>query len=321
MAQFAAQLSGKAVKFATFQGSEMPPMMAFALERSGELRSRIDTLDRDIRMGLNQLAGKPGLAAEIQRFAFHGIGYADRLVAVPTWVGAYNKSLSEGSTEEQAIYEADKAVRVSQGSGAAKDLASVQRMTGTWGGALKLLTAFYSFMSAQYQRERTLGRDVRAMSRNDLPRLMARAWWLLAVPPVMAALISGQGPGDDEDWGTWSFKQMLFNALGPIPGVRDVTHPVWDGAAGNKGYDYQISPLQRAGQSLVVTAKDIGKIVRGEDTHRATRDTLETAGYATGLVPGQLAASAQFLVDVGNGDADPQSVADWYNGLVKGKID
>ena len=293
----------------------------FVSERSGEIRSRMDTLDRDIRLGLNQLAGKPGLMAEVQRFAFHGIGYADRMVVVPTWMGAYNKSLSEGSTEEQAIYEADKAVRVSQGSGAAKDLAAVQRGTGQWGQVLKLMTMFYSYMSAMYQRERTLGRDVRAMSRNDLPRLMARAWWLLAVPPVMAALLSGQGPGDDEDWGAWGFKQMLFNALGPIPVVRDLARPAWDGVAGNKGFDYQLSPLQRAGQSVVISMKDLGKVVRGEDTHRATRDTLETAGYATGLVPGQVAASTQFLVDVGNGDADPQSVADWYNGLVKGKID
>ncbi len=113
---------------------------------------------------------------------------------------------------------------------------------------------------------------------------------------------------------------MLFNSLGAIPLVRDVARPLWDKAAGEKGFDYQLSPIQRGAQTVINTAGDVGKIARGDETTRATRNALESIGYTTGLVPGQIAASAQFLVDIGEGDADPQTIGEWYEGLTKGRI-
>lgn len=296
----------------------------FVMEKSGEVRSRMDTLDRDLGAIIKQMAGQNNVSRGLtaaKRFAFHGIGYADRMVTIPTWIGAYNKALAQGSTDQEAVYAADKAVRMSQGAGSAKDLAAVQRGTGKWGEFLKLMTMFYSYMSAIYQRQRTLGRDIAAVrSVRDLPNVMARSFWLMIVPPVLSQILSGSGPEDDEDWGVWSFKQMLFQMLGPIPVVRDLARPVWDKAAGNQGFDYQISPLQRAGQTVVNVAGDVSKIAQGEETKRATRNALEGIGYMTGLVPGQIATSTQFLVDVGKGEQDPETVSEWMKGLAKGKI-
>lgn len=298
----------------------------FVIERSGEIRHRMETMDRDIgqlmrSLDLNPLAKGLDVARQGARFMYHGIGYADRLVVIPTWVAAYNKALAAGQEEQAAIYSADKAVRQSQGSGGAKDLAAIQRGTGSWGEALKLSTMFYSYFSALYQRHRTLGRDAAGTSGQprDLPAVMARAMWLIVIPPILSQLIAGRGPDDDDDWGIWAFKQMLFNALAPIPFVRDLAQPAWDKAAGNKSFGYQLSPVQRAGETAVNVAGDIGKIARGEPTKRATADALEATGYVTGLVPGQLATAAQFLVDVGHGDQDPESVGDWYRGVTRGK--
>lgn len=292
----------------------------FVMERSGEIRHRMDTIDRDIRTGIAQLAGKDGFVSEAKRFAFHGIGLADHAVVIPTWIGAYNKALAAGSTEEAAIYEADKAVRQSQGSGSAKDLAAIQRGTGKAGELFKYLTMFYSYMSALYQRQRTLGRDVRSAGVRDVPALISRALWLVMIPPVLSGILGGHGPDDDEDWGVWAFKQMLFNALGPIPVVRDIAQPLWDKAAGNQGFGYQLSPVQRAMQTVVDLGGDVGNIVKGDETKRATRNALETVGYSTGLVPGQVAAAIQFMVDVGYGEQDPKTAGDWYEGLTKGKL-
>jgi hypothetical protein len=311
----------KWVSAAVAQTSKHPiETFNFVMERSGEVRHRMDTLDRDINAGIKRLAGATGHLTDVKRFAFHGIGYMDRVVVIPTWIGAYNKALASGMDEDAAIYEADKAVRQSQGAGAAKDLAAVSRGTGQWGQALKLMTMFYSYMSAVYQRQRTLGRDVRAARAGDIPGLLARAWWLVVVPPILSELMAGRGPGEDEDWGWWALKLMTFQGLGAIPLVRDVAHPVWDGISGGRPFDYQLSPLQRTGQSLVEVSKDVGRKVRGEDTKHATKDTLEAAGYWTGLVPGQLATATQFLVDVGEGDQDPETVSDWYHGLTTGKV-
>ncbi|KEZ00032.1 acetyltransferase, partial [Sphingomonas sp. BHC-A] len=296
----------------------------FVMEKSGEVRNRMDTLDRDLSQVIKQMAGESRVGQSLtaaKRFAFHGIGYADRLVVIPTWIGAYNKALAEGAQDGEAVYAADKAVRLAQGAGSAKDLAAIQRGTGKWGEFLKLSTMFYSYMSAVYQRQRTLGRDLAASrSPRDLPNIMARAFWLMVLPPVMSQILSGNGPGEDDDWGVWTFKQMLFQMLGPLPVVRDLARPIWDAAAGNQGFDYQISPIQRAGQTLVEIAKDAHKIATGDETKRATRNLLEGAGYVTGLVPGQFAASAQFLVDVGEGEQAPETFTDWWEGITTGKV-
>lgn len=298
----------------------------FVMERSDEVRHRMENLDRDIRSALSDLA-EPDLTRKAKstltaarEFAFHGIGYMDRMVSIPTWLGAYNKGLAAGMTEQDARYAGDKAVRLSQGAGGPKDLAAVQRGKGAWGEALKLMTMFYSYMSAFYQRQRRLGRDVGKASAKDVPGLLARAWWLLVVPPLLAELLSGRGPDDEEDEAWWVFKKMLSQSLGPIPFVRDVFEPAWDKATGAQSFGYRFTPAQGAGEALVRVAGDAGNIVEGEETKRATRNALETVGYFTGLVPGQLAASTQFLVDVGYGDADPQTFGDWFEGLTKGKI-
>lgn len=295
----------------------------FVMDRSGEMRHRMDTLERDIGQQLRELQGRTGALSAAKRFAFHGIGYMDRAVAVPTWIGAYAKAIEAGATEADAAYEGDKAIRLSQGAGSAKDLAAVQRGTGKHGELLKLMTMYYSYVSTVYQRQRTLGRDVagRNGQPRDLPKLAARAFFLIALPPVLAEILSGRGPKEDEDWGWWTFEKMLAQSLGALPGFRDLVAPIYDTLAGKRAFDFQISPLQSAGQSLVVAAKDARHVAQGEETKHATKDTLTAIGYSTGLVPGQVATSAQFFVDVAQGDQDPETVAEWFRGVRTGKME
>jgi hypothetical protein len=215
-------------EIASFAASPVQAI-GFVREKSGEMRHRMDTLDRDINSALKDMmlpkmqADAKKVLTSAQVFAFHGIGYMDRVVSVPTWMAAYNDALAEGLDEEQAIYRADKAVRLSQGNADAKDLAAVARGTGQWGGALKLLTLFYSYVSAFYSRQRRLGRDIRsAADERDvsaLPGIIARAWWLIILPPVLAELLAGRGPDDDENWAWWAFKKMVTQSLG-APGLR-----------------------------------------------------------------------------------------------------
>ncbi|CAB4120770.1 hypothetical protein UFOVP5_7 [uncultured Caudovirales phage] len=304
------------------------------MEKSGEVRHRMDTLDRDLRSEIAKAAASNPAsklarqAVDAKRFMFHGIGYMDMLVSVPTWMAGYSNAISVGMSEQDAIYAGDKAVRQSQGAGSPKDLAAIQRGTGKWGEALKLMTMFYSYFSAQYQRERTLGRDIMAVDgrrTRSMPKLAARAFFLLILPPLLtevlrAAAGAGSPPDDDEWWTEWALRKMTVNAIGPIPVVRDVIEPIWQGARGAKVWNPSITPLQRAMDSIVNAGKDAGKLARGEDTKHATKDLLEAAGYMTGLVPGQVASATQFLVDVGEGDAQPKDAWDWIEGLSTGKI-
>jgi hypothetical protein len=294
----------------------------FVLERSGEVRSRMNTLDRDIRDTARRHAGQKGILSEAQRFGYIGIGWADRLVVVPTWIGAYDKALKSGADEADAIYAADKAVRVAQGSGAAKDLAAVQRGRGASGEAFKLLTMFYSYASGYYQRLRTLGRDVRRANISDIPNLMARSFWLVIVPALAAAVLAGRWPDeeDDEGWAEWAFKEIAISMVNPIPFLRDAAPVAISRFSDEPTFGYSFSPTARAFETGINVVGDLGNVIEGEDTKRATRNFLEAAGYVTGAVPGQVATSAQFIVDIGYGEQDPQTMGEWLEGLQKGKV-
>lgn len=305
------------------------------MERSDEVRHRMETLDRDLRteiarMSLSNPVSKAGaMVLDGKKFFFHGIGYMDMVVSVPTWMAGYDNAIKAGMSEADAAYAGDKAVRQSQGAGGPKDLAAIQRGTGRWGEALKLMTQFYSFFSAQYQRQRTLARDAMGEDTRrprNMPRLAARAFFLLILPPLLTEVLRGvagapAGPDADEWWAQWLMRKLLANSLGPIPFVRDVFEPAWNKARGQGFAGTSITPVQRALESLVGTAGDIGKIARGEETKHAVKDVMETAGYFTGLVPGQIASATQFLVDVGLGDTNPKDFGDWLEGLSTGKID
>lgn len=299
-----------------------PEAWNFVLEKSKEVAARMDTLDRDIRDNVRKAAGQRSLSA-VKKFAFHGIGYLDRIVVIPTWLGAYDKAIAEKMSEEDAIYAADKAVRQSQGAGAAKDLAAIQSGRGTFGEAAKLLTMFYSYMSAFYQRQRTFARDVRGASLSDAPGLIARAWWLFVVPPLLSEILAGRTPDDDDDesWAEWSITKIMFQIFGPVPVLRDIGPTLWAKATDRPSFGYRFTPAQGGIESVINVGSDLGKIARGKETKRATRNAIETVGYFTGLTTGQMAVAAQFLVDVGQGDADPEGIGEWWRGLTTGKTE
>ncbi|WP_288804537.1 hypothetical protein [uncultured Novosphingobium sp.] len=300
---------------------------SFAMARSHELPSRFEQMDRDIRENIRRYAGRTDVSAMVHRYSYSAISAFDRLVAVPTWLGAYNKAIEGGMEEAQAIHEADAAVRESQGSGAAKDLAAIQRGRGTAGELGKSLTMFYSFQSANYNRMVDLSWDAgdawRARKPEMIPELAGRAMMLFVVGPVIAGLISGAWPDDDneESWTEWALKQSVFNISAPLPFFRDIVPIAVKRGAGDKSFGYRFTPMAGLGDSLANVASDVRKKAQGKETKRATRNALEAAGYATGLVPGQGAATAQFFVDVMSGSAEPQSAKDWWDGVKTGKIE
>lgn len=297
----------------------------FVMERSKEVSSRMETMERDINANIRDLQGKSGLLANVRRFAFHGIGYMDRVVVVPAWIGSYNKALREGMSEDEAVYYADKIIRATQGSGAAKDLAAVQR-NNEW---MRLATMFYSYASAFYNRQRNLGRDAagawREKDAKALPSLVARAWWLFAVAPLLGALpgalLSGGGPDDDKDetWFGWAMGVMGANFFYGIPIVRDVA------SSAASGFDYSFTPasrmidtIMRAGSDLVALA-DMDE--ETEPSKRAVKTAVESVGYVAKLPVGQISNAAQFIADWASGEADPDGVGDWLTGLQRGKLE
>lgn len=255
---------------------------------SGEMRFRAQNMDRDIREGLREVAGKVGILDQARKFAFYGIGIMDRAVTVPSWVAAYNQHLSKMPTDKEgAVAYADQVIRLTQGAGGAKDLAAITRRNEL----TKLLTMFYSYFSAYYNRQRQWGRDARKAIQSgefaDLPDLLSRQVFMTIAPAIVSRLLVGDGPDDDEGYAEWMAKRIAFYPTSALPIVRDA-FGVFD-----KGFAYQMTPAARAVDEVLVKPWGIvGDIVDGDfDARKAVKQTIETAGYAFKLPLGQVASS------------------------------
>lgn len=288
----------------------------FVYSRSGEMRHRANELERDIRDNMKKAAGETGTMADIRRFAFRGISLFDLGVTIPTWIGAYNKGLSEKMADGDAAAYADKVVRESQGAGGSKDLASVQRNSET----MKLFTMFYSYFNAFYNRQRQLVRDTREAGLADVPDLLARSFWLVIAPALFGAYAGGQGPGEDEDWGAWAARKSFFNLFMGVPFVRDIASGTERLVAGEYTRGAQFMPVTQMAETLFLKIpKEAVKLASGEDQSDTFIKTLaNAAGYATRLPTGQFGNTAQFLYDVTDGTQDPRGLKEWMDGLAYG---
>jgi hypothetical protein len=260
----------------------------FARGKSAELRHRASTMDRDIRDSLRGLTGQRGLASQVKRFAFAGIGLLDGFVSTAAWMAGYHKQLKlDPNDDAAAIAAGDRVIRASQGAGGTKDLAAIQRHPGLW----KLLTMFYSFFSVLYNRQRDLGRAtvkaVKSGSVAEFPALLARGFFLVVVPSVLGDLLVGKGPDEDDDegWAEWMAKKMIAYPFMSLPVARDVIGGM------TSGFGYQFTPAARGIDTIAKLLDDIRKAFDPDeevDGVKATKHAVETAGYLFGLPLGQV---------------------------------
>lgn len=271
-------------------------------ELSGEMRNRPANMDRDIRAQLRQMTGQNSLMTQAQRFAFHGIAIMDTMVTVPTWMGAYRKAIDDGKSDEVARLEGDAAVRLTQGAGGPKDLAAVSRNNEL----MKSLTMFYSYFSTLYARMRDMGRGVESIS--DMPKFLARSFFVVMIPAFLGDLIVGRGPDDEEDYPQWLARKILLYPMMSIPLLRDVIASI------DTGYDYKFTPLASGLEKLTKLGKQAAKAVSDEaelEWDKFAVNAAETAGYLFG-VPGtaQMSATGKYLWRVEEGEEEADNFAE-----------
>ena len=288
--------------------SDMRGKQAWVFERSGEMRNRMNQYDRDIRENLASMMGEDSILTQFKRFGHFGVASLDMGSALPTWIGAYRKGLSEGLKENDAIYYADKTVRNAHGAQSSVDLAGIQRGPEY----KKLFTMFYGFFNHMYNRERDIGRRaVEAKSPLDMAKVLGRTIAYIAVPAMVEQAISGQNT-KDENWGAWAGKAVAGQLAATLPLVRDVAGYMETGHGPE-------TPMARMIRAFGDQAKDVDKFVESEpESKKWLKHAIETPGYVLGLPTGQIAEGAQFLWDVNDGKENPQDTQEWLHGLMYG---
>lgn len=276
-------------------------------EKSGEMRHRFVTRDRDLRDKLRLLVGRDDWFARVQQLALYGITLADMVISIPTWWGGYAKALSQGYSDSEAVSSGDRAVRLSQGAGGAKDLSSIAANRDL---LARSITMFYTPFSALYSRLRDIGFQFK--SNHDVLEMAARIFGVWITAAIVGELLAGRGPDDDEAIPEWALKLILIYPLLSVPVVRDGANAIIS------DYGYQFSPLAQAGKATakaLISAKNA--LTEDEaDIEKLAVDLYRASKYWLGLPTGQIEITGGYLVSFADGSAEQDSLPDVIHGLI-----
>ncbi|MDD5245607.1 MAG: hypothetical protein PHU49_16485, partial [Syntrophorhabdaceae bacterium] len=264
---------------------------------SAEMAGRAKSFDRELRDAYNRIGLEHFRGSQALKDSFFSlISLMDMAVAYPTWLAAYNKGMKDYSDETKAVEFADMTVRMTQGNALAKDLAGIQR-----GSELKkIMSMFYTFFSAYHQMMSDAWLKFKFDKTGQNFSDLVKAWWWLTIGPAAIDYLMKErdvpSPGD-------FLKNVLQMRLTAYPVIRDLTGAVLT------DYDYQFSPVARAGEVVARGAKEAVKLFTpGEEAEldKLLKYGIESAGYVFGLPTGQAVVTMQGLIDLMNGDtSDP----------------
>jgi hypothetical protein len=160
-------------------------------EASPFMANRARTQFRELNELRNMVQDESSAMRAVKLGAYFMMMRMQRLVDVPTFLGAYEKAIAAGNDEARAIALGDQAVIDSQGGGMLKDLSAIER----GGPALKIFTVFYSYMNTVLNLATT-----QTMTAESKGKLAADYLMLFTVPVILTyALKKGLVPSDDDD--------------------------------------------------------------------------------------------------------------------------
>lgn len=262
-------------------------------DKSSFMANRSRTQFRELNELRNQIRGQNPVQRTIQLGAYFMMMRMQRLVDVPTWIGAYEKAVAEGRIDTNpdgsiddsvAVGLADQAVIDSQGSGMVKDLSKIER----YGQAVKLFTVFYSYMNTQFNLA-----VAESMTEQSKGKLAAKYSMLLIAPVVLTyALKAALTPGGDDDKWEWEklsrslAAEQLSYLMGMMVVVRELSFSakiMFGTEGGNRDY---------SGPAGLRMISDIGSLtkqaVQGEFDTAFRKSAINLLGDFTGLPSAQI---------------------------------
>lgn len=253
----------------------------FVMEHSPFMADRINTIDKDMqqkmRLTMPKNTSRAGQKARIARDALNRYGYffiteTDLMCSLALWKYQYDESLRQqidaGKTDEklmrdQALFEADQAVRDVLGSGMVKDQAELQRKNGL----VAQITPFYSYCNTVMNA--LIDAGYKWKSGNRLAMFNAMLYWIV-LNSVFEQLYRSAVSGDDLDK---LLKKMgvkfMTNTVQGIPVVRDAAEIIGNHMFGLPNYDSSnvlavsaIDELMKASKAAASKNQDATDVAR-----------------------------------------------------------
>lgn len=280
------------------------------MDMSGEMRNRSINLDpvireavtRIVRVGDGRIGGaltstKNGLDA-IKRWAFVPMMVMQSVVDTPVWMAAYE---AEGgvNNHDAAVNAADRAVRLTQMAGGAKDLAPIQQNE-----LAKFFLLVYGYASLLWNRNVDIARSgTQAIKAKDVKGTLValeRFVYLNIIPAILAGAIKGALPdGDDDDekklgdtWPEYVAIQTILSVTNGVPLVRDAAA----GFFSDFGYG-GATPLGGGIDALI-------KASNSSKTEALITNMTTATGMLLGLPSSQVNRATRTFFDVQDGEME-----------------
>lgn len=283
----------------------------FVNGKSKMMTDRGRTMQREINEVLNTIRAGDKVSA-FKASYFTMIGKMQRMVDIPTWLGAYEKAtdqlnLQDASTaderariEEQAAALADQAVLDSQSGGQLKDLAKVQR-----GSPLqKIFTNFYSYFSATYNLNVEAVRRTSFKSPSQVAMLATDMVLLNSVPVLFSValkeLLKGECGDDLECLAKKLGHEQLSFLFGQMVLLREAGVAI-DAATGGQGFGYQGPAGLRFFADLYKTGQQINQ---GEADMAFFKSANQVAGAILHYPAGQVNATMEGIMAIEEGKVE-----------------
>jgi hypothetical protein len=164
--------------------------------KSEFMKNRSLTQFKELNEIRNRVQGQSKVDMSWRSGVYFLIMRVQKLVDVPTWIGAYEKALAEMPDESRAIALADQVVIDTQGSGMLQDQSSVE----SGGGLKRMGTMFYSYMNTVFNQA-----VVSAYTDESKGKMAANMLLLLVAPVVINRMIKDflTPTGDDDSEEYW----------------------------------------------------------------------------------------------------------------------
>lgn len=312
----------------------------FIQENSLYMRERMLNQTMDLTSEINDLVLNPSRYNKGQKFwekhALIGQQMTQTMVDAVTWMAAYNaamdtlpRDMDEKAMMKEASWRADEAVRLSQSSSEAPDVAEYQRSSPFFA----MITHFSGYFNAmanlqatEYVRTiREMGFGPRAAPQLVLAFAMAQFLPTLIGDGISRAL-GGQLADDEGDgyWDevlAWLFGSQISGAAATIPAIGPSVVAGFN-AFNDKPYDDRmmtapsISNLESAARGAALPYKVFTKDeIKGRDV----RDVFTLIALLTGYPVGVVGRGAGYAVDVERGAVQPYGTGDYVRGLMTGQ--
>lgn len=299
----------------------------YVTENSKMMAAFDETYDRDVRdmfKGMNITGSREGLSVlpegvkgklsvvdaythDLRKTFFLHYGYMYRAVALPAWIGAYQKAM-DGKIDnvhlgdhESSVDYADHVVRTTIASASTKDLPNIMNQRGL----MKLFTMYYGPMNLVFNN---IQRETQQFSKKSIPSLIAASMFIWFGPAAIQSVITGRGPSSDDDADTWVkylLKSSAMYGAESIIGLRDAARAVESG-----GRDFSLSPVEDVGAGIIKATIAASSRVSGEKdelTDTDIKNILNTAGYFTGLPTTQAIKTVEYIYDWLTGAQSPDN--------------